>query len=259
MKRCDRSNRLLAVAVVIGLVSTATHSKEATETKKPATIEQAASGDTAIDKKKVSYGIGVDIGKNFKHLGLDVDLDRLTQGLKDAYSGNKLELTEDDLRTIMGAYRADLMRKQSATLKAAADANQQAGEVFLAANARKDGVVTLPSGLQYKIVKAGTGNKPGDEDTVRCNYRGVLLDGTVFDSSGQPALFRVSGVIPGWKEALKLMPVGSTWQLFVPPQLAYGMNGAGRDIGPNATLQFDVELLDILPPVSPVGSAAAAS
>ena len=200
------------------------------------------------DKKKVSYGIGVDIGRNFKRLGLDIDLDVLAKGLKDANSGKKLDLSEDELRNVMSAYQNVLKQKQFIALKTVGEANQKAGDAFLAENARKEGVVTLPSGLQYKILKKGDGRQPSEADTVACNYRGTLLDGTVFDSSystGKPALFKVGGVIPGWQEALKLMPVGSKWQIFIPPQLAYGLRGAGRDIGPNATLVFEVELIDV--------------
>lgn len=197
---------------------------------------------------KVSYGIGVDIGNNFKRLGLKLDLAVLAKGLNDAYVGKKLAMSEDELRTVMNAYRGEIIKKQTETLKVLGDANQKAGDAFLAANAKKDGVVTLPSGLQYKIIKAGDGKKPLETDTIECNYRGTLIDGTEFDNSsraGKSVKFSLGGVIPGWKEALKLMPVGSKWQLVIPPKLAYGAAGAGRDIGPNATLVFEVELLGI--------------
>lgn len=199
-------------------------------------------------KDRTSYGIGVDVARNFQRVGLDLNLDLLIKAMRDVYGGEKLLMTEEELRTTMNTYRAELQSKQLEVMKRVGEENQKKGDAFLAENTAKEGVVTLPSGLQYKIIKAGNGKKPNDADTVDCNYRGTLIDGTEFDSSyrrGQPATFSVTGVIPGWREALKLMPVGSTWQLFVPPQLAYGARGAGRDIGPNATLVFDVELLAI--------------
>jgi FKBP-type peptidyl-prolyl cis-trans isomerase FklB len=199
-------------------------------------------------KEKVSYGMGVDIGKNFKRLVLDVDLDMLLKGLKDGYAGNKLSVPDDELRNIMSNYQNELKEKQANAIKTIGETNQKTGAAFLAENAKKPGVVTLASGLQYKIIKQGDGKKPGAEDTVECNYSGRLLDGTEFDSSvriGKPAVFKVDGVIPGWQEALKLMPTGSKWQLVIPAELAYGPRGAGRDIGPNATLVFEVEILSV--------------
>jgi len=198
-------------------------------------------------KDKVSYGIGVDVARNFKNQGIEVDLDLMIKGLRDELSGEKLLIPERELRRIMTAFQGELRQKQAQATKMTAQDNKKKGEVFLAENKTKDGVVALPSGLQYKILKAGDGKTPTDADTVEVQYRGTLINGTEFDSSeaGQPATFKVAGVIPAWKEALKLMPVGSKWQLFIPPQLAYGERGAGRDIGPNATLIFEVELLAI--------------
>ena len=155
------------------------------------------------------------------------------------------------MRATLMAFQKEMMQKQAQArqaLQAGAEARKKAGEAFLEANKKKEGVVTLPSGLQYKIIKAGTGAKPTDADSVECQYRGTLIDGKEFDSSysrGRPATFGVTGVIPGWTEALKLMPVGSTWKLFIPSGLAYGARGAGEDIGPHETLIFDIELLGI--------------
>jgi FKBP-type peptidyl-prolyl cis-trans isomerase FklB len=212
---------------------------------------QAAAADTPTlktQKDKVSYGLGVDMARNFTRLGMEFDTDIMMKGFRDARAGGKLLMTEEDLRTTLTAYQKELREKHLQAMKAAGEINKKEGDAFLAANKKKEGVVTLPSGLQYKILKAGNGKKPTDTDTVECRYRGTLINGTEFDSSdrtGKPVTFRVSGVIPGWTEALKLMPVGSKWQLFIPPELAYGPRGASNLIGPNATLIFEVELLAI--------------
>ncbi len=217
-----------------------------------AVVAPQASGEEAPSlktrKEKTSYGIGVDLGRNFKRLRVDIDPDLMMRGFKDALTGDegKLLLTEEELRIVMNAYQRELRQSAMRIAKQSADTNRKASEAVLAQNAKKEGVVTLPSGLQYRVLKAATGKTPADGDTVDCKYKGTLTDGTVFDGSGdKPATFNIAGVIPGWKEALKLMPVGSKWQLFIPPQLAYGERGAGRDIGPNATLIFEVELLAI--------------
>jgi FKBP-type peptidyl-prolyl cis-trans isomerase FklB len=199
-------------------------------------------------KNKISYSIGVSVLRNFQKQGVDTDLEFVIKGMRDAQSGGKLLITEEELRKTLDAYQAELRQAQAQAIKTAAAENKKEGDAFLAANKMKEGVVPLSSGLQYKILKAGDGRKPSGDDTVECNYRGTLINGTEFDSSyrtGMPAAFKVSGVIPGFNEALKLMPVGSMWQLFIPPQLAYGELGAGRDIGPNATLIFELELLAI--------------
>jgi FKBP-type peptidyl-prolyl cis-trans isomerase FklB len=212
---------------------------------------QASAAETPLlktQKDKISYGIGVDVARNFKRLGVDVDMNIMVKGLRDGMAGKKLLMTENDLLATMSAYMEDLRKKQTLAMNAAGEENKKKGDAFLAENKKKEGVVTLPSGLQYKIIKAGSGKMPAETDTVDCRYRGTLIEGKEFDSSyrtGQAVTFKVSGVIAGWREALKLMPVGSKWQLFIPPELAYGPMGAGRDIGPNATLIFEIELVAI--------------
>jgi FKBP-type peptidyl-prolyl cis-trans isomerase FklB len=168
--------------------------------------------------------------------------------LKDAVAGGKTQLTEEEAQAVLKEVQIEVQKQQQEKAKEAEDKNKSEGEAFLAANKSKEGVVTLPDGLQYKILTAGTGPKPAPTDSVVCNYRGTLINGTEFDSSykrGQPANFGVSQVIKGWTEALQLMPVGSKWQLFIPSNLAYGPRGAGAEIGPGATLIFEVELLSI--------------
>jgi UDP-GlcNAc:undecaprenyl-phosphate/decaprenyl-phosphate GlcNAc-1-phosphate transferase len=199
-------------------------------------------------KDKISYGIGVNIGKNFQQQGIEVDPEIMMKGLKDALSSGKLLFSDEDLRTTLNIYQEELKKKQAQSRKVAGEKNITEGQAFLSENKKKKNVVTLPSGLQYKILKAGEGKKPTDADTVECQYRGTLINGTEFDSSykmGKPISFKVAGVIPGWTEALKLMSVGEKWQLFIPSQLAYGERGAGYQIGPNATLIFEVELVAI--------------
>jgi FKBP-type peptidyl-prolyl cis-trans isomerase FklB len=212
-------------------------------------------------KDKLSYSLGMNIGGGLHSQSIDIDPVILARGLKDAFSASKTVLTEDEARAILVAFQTEMRKKQQEKMQAATeglkkigDANKKAGDDFLAANKAADGVVTLPSGLQYKILQEGTGPKPAATDSVVCNYKGTLLDGTEFDSSakhGKPATLQVNGVIKGWTEALQLMPAGSKWQLFVPPSLAYGERGPGpgAPIGPNATLIFEVELLSIEPRV----------
>ena len=200
------------------------------------------------EKDKVNYGIGVSVGKNFKQQGVEVDVNMVVKGMKDELSGKKLLLSEDELRKTMTAYQQELRQKQMQERKVAALDKKKEGDAFLAENKKKEGVVTLPSGLQYKILKAGEGKKPTADDTVEVNYRGTFIDGKEFDSSGAGTrTFKVNEVIPGWREALQLMPVGSKWQLVVPPELAYGEQGLGQVIMPNTTLIFEVELVGIKP------------
>jgi len=199
-------------------------------------------------KEKQSYAIGMNLGENLKNQAVDVDPNLLVRGLKDTLTGGKVLLTTEEEHATLMELQANLRKAQMEKMQKAGEKNKKEGEAFLTANKTKPGVVTLPSGLQYKILQAGTGPKPTATDSVSCNYRGTLIDGTEFDSSykrGQPTTFPVSGVIKGWTEALQLMPVGSKWQLFVPASLAYGDRAASALIGPDATLIFDVELISI--------------
>src|SRR5258706_1694551 len=192
--------------------------------------------------------IGKGVAAKLKQQPLEVDQAILLRGMKDALAGGKMLLTEEEERTILTQLSLEARKKQEEQQKLAAGASKKVGEEYLAANKTKDGVVTLPSGLQYKILTEGTGPKPTAADSVTCNYRGTLLNGTEFDSSykrGHPETFPVTGVIKGWTEALQLMPVGSQWQLFIPAELAYGERGPSPEIGPNSTLVFEVELLSI--------------
>ncbi|MBF8260106.1 MAG: Peptidyl-prolyl cis-trans isomerase [Actinobacteria bacterium] len=200
------------------------------------------------DKEKISYSIGMDIGGNLKRASVEVDPDLLAKGLKDSYGGGKTILTEDEARNTIADYQKTLMAKQAETMQKLSEKNKADGEKFLAENAKKEGVKTLPSGLQYKEIAPGKGKSPKSTDTVSTHYKGTLIDGTEFDSSykrGEPVTFPVSGVIAGWTEALQLMKEGAKWQLSIPSNLAYGERGAGRDIGPNATLIFEVELISV--------------
>jgi FKBP-type peptidyl-prolyl cis-trans isomerase FklB len=224
--------------------------KPATAGAAKATTAKPAAAAPALNtkKEKVSYAIGADLGSKLKSSSIDVDPTVLTRALKDSLTGVKSAMTDDEIHSTLADLTKDLQAKQATQSKEKADKNKKDGEAFLAANKSKEGVVSLPSGMQYKIIKAGTGPKPTAADTVVCNYKGTLIDGKEFDSSykrGQPATFPVGGVIKGWTEALQMMPVGSTWQLFIPSDLAYGDRQAGPDITPGATLVFEVELLSI--------------
>ncbi len=222
----------------------ATKSGQATPAKKPGPAPLVLK----TPKDKASYAIGMNIGKGLHKDSVDVDPAILLRGLKDGMAGGKTLLTDDEAKTAMVAIQADLRKKQEAKMAIVGDANKKEGDEFLAENKTKEGVVTLPSGLQYKILKEGTGPKPSASDSVVCNYKGTLIDNTEFDSSykrGQPATFPVGQVIKGWTEVLQLMPVGSKWQVFVPSDLAYGPRAPGGTIGPNATLIFEIELLSI--------------
>ncbi|GAA5315914.1 MAG: macrophage infectivity potentiator Mip [Candidatus Pelagadaptatus aseana] len=195
---------------------------------------------------RVSYIFGYNIGQKFKQDQVEVDVDIMAEALRDATDGKAPRLTQEEMQTAMRALQDLQQAKHNEAMKVVSEANKKEGEAFLAANAKKDGVITTASGLQYKVITEGTGAKPKATNTVSVHYRGTLLDGTEFDSShsrGEPASFGVTQVIPGWTEALQLMSEGSKWELYIPSELAYGAGGAGGMIGPNATLIFEVELL----------------
>ncbi len=200
------------------------------------------------EQDRLAYAMGMDLGSQLKARSVEIDPAVFARGLKDALAGGKTLLSEDEAKAAIAGLQKAMLVKQAAEAKVVGEKNKMDGDAFLAANKAKDGVVALPSGVQYKVLTAGAGKKPTDADTVVCQYRGTLIDGREFDSSykrGQPATFPVKGVIKGWTEVLQLMPVGSKWQVFVPSALAYGERGAGADIGPNATLVFEIELVAI--------------
>ncbi|MGA3083061.1 MAG: FKBP-type peptidyl-prolyl cis-trans isomerase [Terracidiphilus sp.] len=212
------------------------------------------------DKDKFSYALGMKVAESYHRQGVELDPALFMKAFAEAFNGGKTALTDQEMDAVLTAAGQEMRKKQAAQQAEKGAAAQKEGEAFLAANKAKDGVVTLPSGLQYKILTAGTGDKPTLGDTVVCNYKGTLINGTEFDASekhGGPLTFPVKGVIAGWTEALQLMPVGSKWQLFVPSNLAYGANGPAS-IGPNATLIFEVELVSIKKADAPAAGAAGA-
>ncbi|MDA1013879.1 MAG: FKBP-type peptidyl-prolyl cis-trans isomerase [Planctomycetota bacterium] len=212
------------------------------------TEAKAPAGPLGTIKGKVSYGIGFNVGGSLTRDGLEIDLDLFIQGIKDALGEKDSKITQAEIREAFNAMAKELQAKKEAEEAKAGEVNQAAADKFLAENKTKEGVTTTKSGLQYEILKKGTGAKPKASDSVKVHYHGTLLDGTVFDSSvdrKMPATFGVGQVIKGWVEGLQLMPVGSKWKLFIPPDLAYGTRGSGAKIGANSALIFEVELLEI--------------
>jgi FKBP-type peptidyl-prolyl cis-trans isomerase FklB len=219
------------------------------------TLEGLAAPVLKTRAEKFSYALGMNVGNslgtNLKKQSVEVDSNLVAQGLKDALSGGTTRLTQEEAQAVLTEVQAEVKKQQKEKTQETTATNKAEGEAFLAANKSKEGVVTLLSGLQYKILRAGTGPKPTVSDSVSCNYRGTLINGKEFDSSykiGKPATFGVGQVIIGWTEALQLMPVGSKWQLFIPSNLAYGERGVGAEIGPNTALIFEVELISISQP-----------
>jgi FKBP-type peptidyl-prolyl cis-trans isomerase FklB len=238
------------------LAGTALALNAASPKNEASTAPPAAVRELKTDQEKLSYALAMNLAYQLRNQSVEIDLEVFAQGLKDALGGGKTLLTEGEGRALAVRLQEELRKKQLAAqaekLKAEneeAEQNRKDGEAFLAANKSKEGVISLPSGLQYKILKTGEGATPTLDDTVICHYRGMLLDGTEFDTSykegKEPPAFPVKGVIAGWTEALQRMPVGSKWQLFVPSTLAYGSRAAGHTFGPNSTLIFEVELLSI--------------
>lgn len=222
-----------------------------TKTKPDASVsaaDQTKASQVLNKEQKISYAIGASMGENLKQQDITVDMEFFSQGFKDAVIQNKLALTQDEMRQILSSFQEEQHKKFEEKMKVAAVKNLNEGKAFLDANKTKPGVITLASGLQYKVNTPGAGNSPQKTDSVTVNYRGTLINGTEFDSSekhGQPATFPVNAVIPGWTEALQLMKPGAKWTLYIPPNLAYGEAGAGRLIEPNATLIFDVDLISV--------------
>jgi FKBP-type peptidyl-prolyl cis-trans isomerase len=201
-------------------------------------------------EEKFAYAIGVEMGSNLKENAIELDLDSLVKGMTDGYNGNELAMTQEEIAEVSALGMEKLKAKAQAKHIADIADNLAKGEKFLADNKTRKGVKTTDSGLQYEVITEGKGEMPKATDKVSVHYTGTLIDGTVFDSSykrNQPATFQVGGVIRGWVEALQMMKTGSKWKLYIPTELAYGERGAGREIGPNETLIFEVELLEILP------------
>jgi FKBP-type peptidyl-prolyl cis-trans isomerase FklB len=256
MKKSINAACVLSSAAFL-LLGTASAQQDAATPAQPAAAAKPAHTPTtkgspgaalSTPKDKTSYALGMNLAENLKAQSVEIDPNILLKGMKDVLSGGKTLLTTDEEHATLLELQSGLRKAQMEKMAKAGEKNKKEGEAFLAANKSKPGVVTLPSGLQYKILQTGTGAKPAAADSVSCNYKGTLIDGTEFDSSykrGEPTTFPVSGVIKGWTEALQLMPVGSKWQLFVPAALAYGDRAASALIGPSATLIFEVELVSI--------------
>ena len=242
------TTKSLAFFFMITLLAALTVSCADQDGQSAESTKTLSESDLSDSKKRISYALGVSISDQLKRDNVDLDVDAFVMAIKDVQENKDLRLTIEELQAAMLEFQQTQQQRLEDAFKVVAEANKKEGDAYMAENAKKAGVVTTASGLQYKEVVAGDGPKPTAEDTVTVHYRGTLLDGTVFDSSydrGAPASFPLKGVIAGWTEALQLMPVGAKWELVIPADLAYGSSGAGGHIGPNATLKFEVELLEI--------------
>ncbi|MFO0905586.1 MAG: FKBP-type peptidyl-prolyl cis-trans isomerase [Pirellulales bacterium] len=243
------------IAAVVCLSAWKVQAQEKSDAKAPPAKGKAPAAEKLVEEPDegaaldtASYGIGANIGRGMKQDGIDINVDALVAGLKDALAGKEPKYTEAQLREAFGIVQRQLQTRSMAKLKALGDKNKQEGTAFLADNKKKEGVKSTASGLQYVVLKSGKGPSPKATDSVKTHYHGTLINGTVFDSSvdrGEPISFPVNGVIKGWTEALQLMKVGDKWKIFVPSELAYGERGAGQEIGPNSVLVFEIELLGI--------------
>jgi FKBP-type peptidyl-prolyl cis-trans isomerase FklB len=256
MKRITLAALLLSSAYIASAEDATQSGSPVASPAVPPSAGVAATGSTyKTDKDKISYSLGVDIGRTLQRLQLDLNEDALSKGIGDVLGSKPMAMTDQELQETLQAFQQKMMQKQQEALakkqdemKVVADKNKADGKKFLDDNSKKTGVKSTASGLQYKVIKEGKGDKPKDSDVVETNYRGTTIDGKEFDSStkhGSTFSFPVSGVIKGWSEALKLMPVGSKWELYIPAELAYGDEGYGDDIPPGSTLIFEVELLGI--------------
>ncbi len=240
--------RMLGITVAAALLLVGCNQGEKQKTEREQASASAAAGALQDEKAKLSYAIGMDIGRSLKNLGADIDEAALSEGISDRLNGRKLKLSDEEAIKVQQAFFNKRAEKQAAERKAQAEKNKAEGEKFLAENAKRKGVHVTESGLQYEVLKQGDGPRPKVTDRVKVHYRGTLIDGTEFDSSyarGEPVVFPLGGVIKGWTEGVQLMSVGSKYRFYLPPELAYGERGAGQRIGPNATLIFEVELLGI--------------
>lgn len=215
-----------------------------------ASVLAADAGKLKTEKQKTSYALGRQVGEDVKRNNVDLDPDVFTQAIRESLKGQKSKMTDDEMKTTLQTFQQKMRDKQMAMVQELSNKNKKEGEAYLEANKKKSDVKTTPSGLQYRVIKEGKGKKPGPDDVVVAHYVGTHVNGKEFDSSvkrGEPATFAVSGVIKGWQEALQMMPEGSKWEIVVPAALGYGERGAGGAIGPNETLVFNVELLQVKP------------